>query len=480
MVFSSIEFGVFFIIVCTLMLITNIRCIQVRLGKKAKSIRHMILLAASYFFYGWWDWRFLILMIGLTWIAFFCSLQYSRTKKRLFAYISFVVPLVVLGFFKYFNFFADSFAAVFGIARMDALQIILPVGVSFYTFQSLSYSIDVYRGKIEAEESFTRLALYIAFFPQLVAGPIVKAADFLPQLQQERNISLKNLELGIQYFLFGLFKKIVIADQLSVCVDAVFRAPSQYHAVSLIMAVIAYSLQIYCDFSGYSDMAIGAAKCLGYDLERNFNIPYISRNVSEFWKRWHISLSTWLMEYLYIPLGGNRKGRCRTYINLFLTMLLGGLWHGANWTFVVWGALHGAALCIHKVWMTWRKLDKHHYGTFLGNAVSTAATYVFVSFCWVFFRAENFGIADKVIRGIVLWQDGIMYVSTWTILAILVIAIATMIPVLKAWRERKAPDGFYCVVSLGSIQGLTLFFIGWGLALILAYTGSSPFIYFQF
>lgn len=480
MVFSSIEFVVFFAIVCALMLTTNTKCIQSWLGERVRLIRHIILLAASYFFYGWWDWRFLFLMVGLTWIAYFCSLQYKRKKQRLYAYVSFVVPLIVLGFFKYFNFFVDSFVAAFGLSNPGALQIILPVGISFYTFQSLSYSIDVFRGKLEAEDSFVRLALYIAFFPQLVAGPIVKANDFLPQLREDRNITLKNFELGIQYFVFGLFKKIVIADHLSVCVDAVFKAPSQYHAVSLMMAVVAYSLQIYCDFSGYSDMAIGCSKCLGYDLQRNFNIPYIARNVSEFWKRWHISLSTWLMEYLYIPLGGNRKGTRRTYVNLFITMLLGGLWHGAKWTFVVWGAMHGAALCVHKAWMTWRKHDKHYQGTFLGNIASAVVTYIFVCLCWVFFRAETFDTAGKIIRGIFLWQDGIMYISTWTVFAIMLIGVATMVPLVKVWKNKIVPEGFYPIMSLSTIKGLTIFFIVLGLALILAYTGSSPFIYFQF
>lgn len=480
MVFSSIEFIVFFAIVCGLMLATSIRWIKTALGKSLRSVRQVILLVASYFFYGWWDWRFLFLMIGLTWIAYFCSLRYKRTGCKAYAYVSFVVPLVVLGFFKYFNFFVDSFLTAFGLSNPGVLQIILPVGISFYTFQSLSYSIDVYRGKINAEDSFVRLALYIAFFPQLVAGPIVKAGDFLPQLREDRNISLRNFETGIQYFVFGLFKKIVIADNLSVCVDAVFKAPSQYHAVSLVMAVVAYSMQIYCDFSGYSDMAIGCAKCLGYDLERNFNIPYIARNVSEFWKRWHISLSTWLMEYLYIPLGGNRKGIRRTYINLLLTMLLGGLWHGANWTFVVWGTLHGVALCIHKVWMAWSKHDKHYKGTILGNVAGTLVTYAFVCLCWVLFRADSFTTAGKVIRGILLWQDGIMYISTWTVFAVLLIGAATLVPVLKALKAKTSPDAFYPVMSLNTVQGLTIFFIALGFTLILAYTGSSPFIYFQF
>jgi len=480
MVFNSFVFFVFFAVVCTLMLITNLNRCKRALGTKIKTVRHIILLCASYLFYGYWDWRFALLMFALTFIAYVCSLQYIRTKNKWYAYFSFAVPLIVLGFFKYFNFFIDSFTAAFHISNPRVFNIILPVGISFYTFQTLSYSIDVYRGHLLPERSLIRLALYVSFFPQLVAGPIVKAKDFLPQLSEDRNISWKNFEQGIQYFVFGLFKKIVIADNLSICVDAVFSAPTQYHAISLIFAVVAYSLQIYCDFSGYSDMAVGCAKCLGFDLLRNFNIPYISKNVSEFWKRWHISLSTFLMEYLYFPLGGNRRGQARTYINLFTTMVLGGLWHGANWTFVVWGALHGMALCVHKLWMKWRRKDKHDRGTIAGRILSAILTYIYVCFCWIFFRADTFTCAQAVISGILGWQNGIFYISSWTIFSIVVVGIATFIPVVKAWRHSSDPDAFYPMVSLHAIWGLVVFFTAIGLTFILAYTGTSPFIYFQF
>jgi alginate O-acetyltransferase complex protein AlgI len=302
-------------------------------------------------FYGWWDWRFCLLMLLLTIVAYISAIQISKLPKtRLYIILGVAVPLVVLGIFKYFNFFVSSFMQIFGIRNVGSLNIILPIGISFYTFQSLSYIIDVYRRNIDAEKNFIKLALYIAFFPQLVAGPIVRASDFLPQLDEERNINFNNFKIGIQIFVFGLFKKIVIADWLSVFVDDVFRTPNVFHAISLILAIIAYSIQIYFDFSGYSDMAIGCAKCLGYDFVRNFNLPYISRNITEFWRRWHISLSSWLKEYLYIPLGGNRKGPIRTYVNNMLTMLLGGLWHGADLTFLAWGGAHGIALCVHKTY----------------------------------------------------------------------------------------------------------------------------------
>ena len=478
MTFNSITFLVFFSIVFFLLLIINI---DFKIKKeKVIQIRHIILLAASYVFYGWWNWKCAFLMLALTAISYWSSLKVDKTNNKFYLSIGIIFPLVILGIFKYYNFFVDSFCYMIGISKIGGLNIILPVGVSFYTFQSMSYTIDVYRKHINCEKSFIKLALYIAFFPQLVAGPIVKAKEFIYQLYEDRNISWTNVKEGIQIFVFGLFKKIVIADNISVCVDAVFSMPQKYHAVSIIMAVIGYSVQIYCDFSGYSDMAIGSAKMLGYDLTRNFNMPYIAKNISVFWKRWHISLSTWLQEYLYISLGGNRKGQVRTYVNLFLTMLIGGLWHGASWTFVVWGAFHGLALCIHKIWMKLTRHDKNYKGTRVGNFCSIILTYVFVCFCWIFFRAENFQIAKNIILGIVTWQDGMLYVSSWTIFGIVCVLVSTIIACIRSYKKKIDAQGFYLTVNLETIWGLVILFVAIGICLSLAYTGSSPFIYFQF
>ncbi len=478
MTFNSITFFFFFSIVSLLLLFTNL---DLKINKdKVLVVRHIILLISSYVFYGWWNWKCAFLMLGLTLISYWSSVKVEKTKNKVYLIIGVVVPLVILGIFKYCNFFINSFCYVFGINNSGALNIILPVGISFYTFQSMSYMIDVYRNRIKSEKSFINVALYIAFFPQLVAGPIVKAKEFIYQLYEDRNITWENFKEGIQIFVFGLFKKIVIADNISVCVDAVFGMPQKYHAISIILAVISYSVQIYCDFSGYSDMAIGTAKALGYDLNRNFNMPYISKNISAFWKRWHISLSTWLQEYLYIPLGGNRKGIVRTYINLFLTMLIGGLWHGASWTFVVWGALHGGALCIHKIWMNLSEHDKTYKGTFIGNICSGVITYLFVAFCWIFFRAENFDIARSVIFGIIGWQDGIIYVSSWTVLGIVCVVVSTLIAWVKSHMKKIDVQGFYLLVDLESIFGLVILFLTLGICFALAYTGSNPFIYFQF
>ena len=363
-------------------------------------VKEVFLLLASYFFYGYWDWRFCFLLLFVT-VSSYLTAKFAQNKAVYLTGI--VIPLVVLGFFKYFNFFLSSLSALVG-HDLGALKIILPVGISFYTFQALSYVIDAHRGKIAVERDFIKLALYISFFPQLVAGPIVRAADFLPQLREDRRVTLPNILYGMQLFVFGLFKKIVIADHISVFIDDVYAKPAAFHWTALLLAAVSYSIQIYFDFSGYSDMAIGCAKCLGYDFRKNFNLPYLSQNVTEFWRRWHISLSAWLKEYLYIPLGGNRKGGRRTLVNLFLTMLLGGLWHGADWTFVFWGGLNGLALCAHKA------LSRKKRGTgTAGQLFCVILTFCFITLTWVFFRADSFPVAWALIKGVVTLQDGVRH-----------------------------------------------------------------------
>ena len=479
MVFTSVPFLILFLVVYLLILLFNFKTIRNNLSEKTQlTIKHGILLLASYVFYGWWDYRFCFLMLLLTFVAWLCAKQIDSGRcKKLFTVIGVVFPLLVLGFFKYFNFFVDSFVNLFGIESTVALDIILPVGISFYTFQSMSYTIDVLRGTIPSY-SFSDVALYVSFFPQLVAGPIVKAADFMPQLKKNEILKLGDLSKGLQIFMFGLFKKIVIADNLSVFVDDVFEKPLAFSSPTVILAVISYSIQIYCDFSGYSDMAVGVARCFGYDFLANFNLPYISKNVSEFWKRWHISLSSWLQEYLYIPLGGNRKGKIRTYFNLLMTMLLGGLWHGANYTFIFWGLLHGLALCIHKIYL---KLRKNKKQTAIGSAASVFVTYVFVCICWVFFRAENFSVAMDVLSRMFIWQNGITQIFSWSIFSIAVVIIATFCAVVKAKKENKSiVNGYYPVLNLNKVTSLFIFFVEIMLIVMLAYTDSNPFIYFQF
>ncbi len=479
MVFSSITFLIFFCIVAFFMAVTNLKFVKNRFqSSKLRFFRHIVLLLSSYVFYGWWDWRFCFLMILLTYIAYISAKMISDGKYvRFFKITGIVFPLIILGVFKYYNFFVGSFCDLFEIQRNSTINIILPVGISFYTFQSMSYTIDVIRKSVKPSK-FIEVALYIAFFPQLVAGPIVKAQEFIPQLSEDRNISLKNLETGIQIFLIGLFKKIVIADNLSLFVDQVFAKPAAFHSITVIMAIIAYSIQIYFDFSGYSDMAIGSAKCLGYDFNRNFNLPYIAKNVSEFWKRWHISLSTWLQEYLYIPLGGNRKGKVRTYINLLTTMVLGGLWHGASWNFVIWGALHGTALCVHKLFAS---LTKNSQRRWWKDAVSILITYVFVCICWIPFRSTDTAITFEIFKRIFIWHDGILHIYLWLIVAVVTVLVSTIFAVYKSKKQnQKIISGHYMILDLKKTGSLILVLSFIGIILCFAYTKSNPFIYFQF
>ena len=464
--FVSIAFFVFFVVVLGLQFVL-----------KSTRLKHISLLIASYVFYGWWDWRFCFLMLGLTAVSFFTALGLEKRpgdKKIVAAGV--IAPLAVLFFFKYMNFFIDSFCAAFGISAPVSLNIILPVGISFYTFQSLSYTIDAWRGKVKISHDFIKFALYIAFFPQLVAGPIVKAADFLPQLDEDRRPTGARIGEGLNIFFWGLLKKAVLADQLSPFVDAVFASPNAYASATVMLAVLAYAMQIYFDFSGYSDMAIGCAKCMGYDLAKNFDLPYISKNVSEFWKRWHISLSTWLQEYLYIPLGGNRKGRVRTYINLMLTMLLGGLWHGAGVNFIIWGGLHGAALCVHKIWHA-----KHSgYKNGFTKALCVLFTFVFVCLCWVPFRAADFATSAAIYTKLFAWSGGVSHPFTWALAVPVLTGLATMW-CAKFHRDAKgAVHGEMPVFRLNTFFGALAFTLLVGLCLILMYTGDNPFIYFQF
>ncbi|NLI53881.1 MAG: MBOAT family protein [Clostridiales bacterium] len=450
---------------------------------KNKEQKHIVLLAASYVFYAYWDARFLALLIVQTYISYFLArkIQRSATKDQAkrFLILGVSASLAILGFFKYFNFFIESFSRLFGIDHSGALNIILPVGISFYTFQALSYLIDVYRGKLQACDKFIKISLYISFFPQLVAGPIVRASDFLPQLDEERVMNRTNLVEGLQIFLFGLIKKIVIADRLAVCVDAVFASPVSYSGLSIFFAVVAYSIQIYCDFSGYSDMAIGVAKTLGYDLCKNFNMPYLSKNPSEFWKRWHISLSSWLRDYLYIPLGGNRKGKARTNINLMLTMLLGGLWHGANWQMVFWGALHGGALILHKTFR--EQCDKHGF-TLKSSVLKTIASvasavgmYLFVCLCWIFFRASSFSVAITMITRILTNAGGVHYYYVFTFIYGAIIAAAFAVGAL-----RNNGNGFYPLLDFSKFYSKVLILLVILLTLMFFYAGDTAFIYFQF
>lgn len=473
MSFSSVSYLVFLTLVILIVLAVD-KFIDL---PKRRIVKHLILFIASYIFYGWWNWRFCFLMLLLTIISYFCSKEKSLLSKysKLYYAIGVIAPLLVLGIFKYYNFFVSSFCDSFGMINNSIIAIILPVGISFYTFQSLSYTIDVHRGNVKPT-SFLKLGLFIAFFPQLVAGPIVKANEFLPQLEEDRSVTIDRFKIGIQIFVFGLFKKVVLADQLSVFVDNVYGTPLVFNSFTVILAVISYSLQIYFDFSGYSDMAIGSAKMLGYDLPENFNLPYISKNISEFWKRWHISLSSWLFQYLYIPLGGNRKGEFRTKLNLMMTMILGGLWHGAAWTFVAWGTLHGVALVIQKGFSEKYKFKENY----LTTVISIIVTYIFTSLCWVFFRAPSFSVAIDVFKKVFFYSDGVVQLYSWSFIGIILVLMASVIACLKANKNKTEIEGYYPIMDISEFKMLVMFFVFIGITLGLAYTGNKPFVYFQF
>ena len=352
---------------------------------------------------------------------------------------------------------------------MGTLNIILPLGISFYLFQAMSYLLDVKKGAITAERDFVKLAAYISFFPQITSGPIVKAHDFLPQLDRLHRVRKDNVYLGVTRFVTGLTKKVVLADRIGVAVNAVFAAPAAYNGLSIAMAVIGYSLQIYCDFSGYSDMAIGIATVWDFDLGRNFNMPYLAENPSDFWRRWHISLSSWFRDYVYIPLGGSRRGRFRTYVNLLVTMLLSGLWHGANATFLVWGAYHGLGCVAHRM-LGRRGGQKKPWQT----ALCTAANCLFVSLGWVIFRSESVGKAMEIFLGL-FRGTGICYVNVFTVVYGGMIALTHLYARFR--RNANAPEE---ALKLDTFRGKLLLSVWISLILGLMYCGNSAFIYANF
>ena len=320
---------------------------------KLKSHQNIVLLVASYFFYGWWDWRFLGLIFISSITDFYLGQKIHETiepkKRKLFLMASLGLNLGLLFFFKYFNFFLDSFYSTFGMSEdHNLLNIILPVGISFYTFQTLSYSIDIYRKELKPTHNFLTFLTFVSFFPQLVAGPIERAKKLLPQIEKIRSFSYQNAVLGSRYILFGFFKKMVIADGAAIIVNAIFETNSDSNGLLSILGIILFAIQIYGDFSGYSDIAIGTAKLFNINLMTNFNHPYFALSLKEFWQRWHISLSSWFRDYVYIPLGGSRLGKLFSIRNLIITFLVSGLWHGASWTFVIWGLIHGIFLVIEK------------------------------------------------------------------------------------------------------------------------------------
>ena len=380
--------------------------------------RWVLLLVSSYYFYMSWNPKYVVLILFTTFISYICGILLKKVKKdwerKLCLTVTLAACLGVLFFFKYFNFVSKSicsFVGLFTIAPHPVLlKFMLPVGISFYTFQTLSYVIDVYRGTIEPEYHLGIYATFVSFFPQLVAGPIERAGNLLPQIRSEKHFDYDNAMYGARQILWGLFKKIAVADVISVYVDAVYKNPSISSSTDCLIAIFFFTIQIYCDFSGYSDIAIGSAKLFGIQLMTNFKSPYYSLSVREFWSRWHISLSTWFKDYLYIPLGGNRCSKWKNYINILFTFLVSGLWHGANWTFVVWGGIHGLAQILEKQFHT----DRFRRNR-AGKIISWIVVFLFCSFAWVFFRADSLKDATVIFfhtfsglpEAVVNWNSGI-------------------------------------------------------------------------
>jgi alginate O-acetyltransferase complex protein AlgI len=447
--------------------------------------RVVLLLAASFYFYAKWNhWLACIIAISTTLdylIARGLEASSSPWRRKLLLATSLIGNLGLLVYFKYANFFLksleDSLHAAGVTASMPVLQVILPIGISFYTFEAINYTVDVYRGRAAAERNLLHFMLFITFFPHLVAGPIVRARDFLPQISRPKRWSWGRMELGARFVLLGMFKKLAIADHMALFADPVFAAPAKYGTGAVWLATLAYALQIYCDFSGYSDMALGTAHMLGYKLAQNFNLPYLATNVAEFWHRWHISLSTWLRDYLFIPLGGSRGGKSRVYRNLMITMVLGGLWHGASWTFVFWGFLHGLLLVLHRGFRDFCKprprLDGAMQG-FIGTALRRAATFLAICGCWIFFRATNFGTALEMLRRLVIPHAGdgppLPSLSLWYTAALFVVCYVVAYNGLWKRLAARLPAP---VLGFGYAAALSL-------ALLLAPGSTKTFIYFQF
>ncbi len=469
MIFTSISFLIFYITVILLLLVF-----------KNNTARQHILLAASYFFYGWWNPTFILLIFISSLWGWYLGLLISRTnnerKKALYLAISLALSLGMLAYYKYAEFLAQNFVLLLGLDWDYHMGITLPVGISFFTFQTMSYGIDLKRGRIPVCTSLKKFMLFVAFFPQLVAGPIVRATEFLPQLSENIKITRANLIIGTQIFLGGAIQKVLFADNLSVFVDPIFQQPEIFSASTLWLAVIAYSMQIFCDFSGYSLMAIGIARTLGFKLPENFRMPYVSKSITEFWRRWHITLSFWLRDYVYISLGGNRDGEVRTYFYLLLTMLLGGLWHGASWNFVLWGALHGVALAIHKFWAKKTQLWEGSIKSFWAYKLfAWMLTFLFVVLAWIPFRSPNYYTTKVYLSNLFGNTNGIDWINPHIVIILSLIAVWHFFYTIKSPYLVRFPD-----TNIRHVYVHTTLSFAFLMILMFAPINSSPFIYFQF
>lgn len=466
MAFNEFSFFVFFCMFCFGLYLLN------RLFSNNNILKWYVIMACiGYVSYV--NWKFALCAIGVAIFTYLIARLIEKSlgrRRKLLLVVAVFVLIGQLAVFKYCNFFMDALCSALG-TQFQALNIILPLGISFYTFSALSYVIDVYGEKYEANKSLTDVLLYILFFPKLVCGPIVRANVFF---RQRINLSKSNMLVGMQIFVWGFFKKTVLADHLGIFVNDVFRVPQVFDGFTVVLAMVSYSLQIYFDFSGYSDMAIGVSRILGYEFDYNFCLPYVSKNPTEFWKRWHISLSSWLQEYIYYPLGGNRCSRIRNYWNLLLTMLLGGLWHGANWTFIVWGGLHGLGLICHKIFVS---LHKSKSTGMLRDVISVVCCFSFVTILWTIFRAESLGNAMSMFFSVGN-RVGVFQPFTWTFVALFFLVVEAY--VCRDRQSLSLVNYRYYVQDLNTVKGLTIFMVFVGITIITMYVGDTAFIYGAF
>ena len=483
MLFNSIDFAIFLPIVFILYWFV---------ANKNLKLQNFLIVVVSYVFYGWWDWRFLSLILFSTLVDYSMGVllknEENRTKRKLFLLISILVNLGFLGFFKYYNFFLDNFVTAFSFfgykINAQGLNIVLPVGISFYTFQTLSYTIDVYKRKLEPTKDLIAFMAFVSFFPQLVAGPIERATHLLPQFYKKRTFDYSKAVDGMRQILWGFFKKIVIADNCAKFANQIFNNSADMNGSTLVLGALFFAFQIYGDFSGYSDIAIGTSRLFGFDLMRNFNFPYFSRDIAEFWRRWHISLSTWFRDYLYIPLGGSRGGTWMKVRNTFIIFIVSGFWHGANWTFIVWGALN--AIYFLPLLLTnnnRNNLEIVAQGKSLPSLKDLSfmlLTFGLTVFAWIFFRAENIGHAISYISEIFspsLFSFPKFVGMSRALTTIILVAIFVLIE----WKGREEQ---YAIAHIGqnwyrpirwSFYSIIIFLIGMFMP-----TVQSPFIYFQF
>ncbi|MFH0735507.1 MAG: MBOAT family O-acyltransferase [bacterium] len=482
MLFNSIDFAIFLPIVFILYwFVTN----------KNLKLQNALIVVSSFLFYGWWDWRFLILMIGSASVDYFVGLslvkQENKFKRQMLALCSIVVNLGILGFFKYFNFFVDNFIAAFSFLgikfQTTSLKIILPVGISFYTFQALSYTIDVYRKKLKPTKSVVDYFAFVSFFPQLVAGPIERATNLLPQFYFKRTFDYEKAVDGMRQILWGLFKKIVIADNCAEYANMIFNNSSHYSGSTLVLGALFFTFQIYSDFSGYSDIAIGTSRLFGFNIMQNFNFPYFSRDIAEFWRRWHISLSTWFRDYLYIPLGGSKGGLWLKIRNTLIIFIVSGFWHGANWTFIIWGALNALFFLPLLLSNKNRKnLDIVAKGKLFPNLkelLLMLGTFALTVFAWIFFRANNVGHAISYITRI--FSSSIFEIPNFDGMRMgLTTIMLVVIFVIIEWNGRESK---YAIEQLGQKWKRPLRYAMYYIIIISIfwYAGKEQqFIYFQF